>query len=337
MNRTRQAALLGLPLSSALAWASAAQCVGMPEGARGYIEAANSNVPCGEAVTGTESLPVPSANYCSANSCAAGQVLLANADHNAQRLRLSTYRARGTPLFVYNSMADVYTIWGPPGSEGTPVTARLVCRMTGTLFTPFHGTIGGQPLYFWPTTNVTLEVGTWAQMSNSDFHEQFRVNPFTPDFVLNASWSPPQSNTMLFHDVDVTMDQPLTQTVGTPFEVGYSLFNASGNAGNSTGSPTPSDAQYVVATINWALPAGFSITSQRGWTDPDGPACDPLDFNNDGLFPDTADIDDFLSVFSGGPCSTSTCNDLDFNNDGLFPDTSDIDALLSVFSGGPCM
>ncbi len=64
--------------------------------------------------------------------------------------------------------------------------------------------------------------------------------------------------------------------------------------------------------------------------------CDSIDFNRDGLFPDTQDIDDFLSVFSGGACSTGDCGDIDFNNDGLFPDTADIDALLSVFSGGPC-
>ncbi len=67
------------------------------------------------------------------------------------------------------------------------------------------------------------------------------------------------------------------------------------------------------------------------------PACDSIDFNNDSLFPDTADIDDFLSVFSGGPCSTGTCGDIDFNNDELFPDTTDIDSLLSVFSGGACI
>ncbi|HEX2838126.1 MAG TPA: hypothetical protein VHN77_08375 [Phycisphaerales bacterium] len=66
------------------------------------------------------------------------------------------------------------------------------------------------------------------------------------------------------------------------------------------------------------------------------PLCDAIDFNGDGLFPDTADIDDFLSVFSGGPCSTGTCGDIDFNNDGLYPDTTDIDSLLSVFSGGAC-
>jgi hypothetical protein len=31
------------------------------------------------------------------------------------------------------------------------------------------------------------------------------------------------------------------------------------------------------------------------------------------------------------------CDDIDFNNDNLFPDTTDIDAFLSVFSGGPCI
>lgn len=65
--------------------------------------------------------------------------------------------------------------------------------------------------------------------------------------------------------------------------------------------------------------------------------CDCVDFNNDGLFPDTADIADFLAVFSGGACSTNDCNDLDFNNDFLFPDTLDIAAITSVFSGGPCL
>jgi hypothetical protein len=67
------------------------------------------------------------------------------------------------------------------------------------------------------------------------------------------------------------------------------------------------------------------------------PACDSIDFNADGLFPDTLDLEDFLSVFSGGPCSTGTCGDIDFNNDGLFPDTLDVEAYVSVFSGGACI
>ncbi|MFO0830683.1 MAG: hypothetical protein U0637_02455 [Phycisphaerales bacterium] len=67
-----------------------------------------------------------------------------------------------------------------------------------------------------------------------------------------------------------------------------------------------------------------------------GVTCDSIDFNRDTLFPDTQDIDDFITVFSGGPCSTGTCADIDFNNDGLLPDVDDIQALLRVFSGGPC-
>ena len=67
-----------------------------------------------------------------------------------------------------------------------------------------------------------------------------------------------------------------------------------------------------------------------------GSSCDPIDFNGDTLFPDTADIADFLTVFGGGACPTGTCGDIDFNNDGLFPDTDDITALLRVFAGGNC-
>jgi hypothetical protein len=65
--------------------------------------------------------------------------------------------------------------------------------------------------------------------------------------------------------------------------------------------------------------------------------CSDIDFNNDGLFPDTADIDDLLSVFSGGACSNPAgCDTIDFNADGLFPDTEDIDDFLTVFGGGTC-
>ncbi|MFO0832334.1 MAG: PQQ-dependent sugar dehydrogenase [Phycisphaerales bacterium] len=65
--------------------------------------------------------------------------------------------------------------------------------------------------------------------------------------------------------------------------------------------------------------------------------CDPVDFNGDTLFPDTADIADFITVFAGGECPTGTCGDIDFNNDDLFPDTTDVAALISVFAGGECI
>ncbi|HYF14249.1 MAG TPA: hypothetical protein VD971_04160 [Phycisphaerales bacterium] len=66
------------------------------------------------------------------------------------------------------------------------------------------------------------------------------------------------------------------------------------------------------------------------------PPCDSIDFNGDGLFPDNTDLEDFLSVFGGGPCTTGMCGDTDFNNDGLFPDNVDITAFFAVFGGGAC-
>jgi trimeric autotransporter adhesin len=97
-------------------------------------------------------------------------------------------------------------------------------------------------------------------------------------------------------------------------------FACAGYFGSVEGNPSPFIAEYNILG---------SCT------------CDSIDFNGDGLFPDTQDIDDFVRVFAGGVCTppaVPNCNtDLDFNNDGLFPDTLDIDSFLSVFAGGACL
>jgi hypothetical protein len=65
--------------------------------------------------------------------------------------------------------------------------------------------------------------------------------------------------------------------------------------------------------------------------------CDPIDFNQNSLFPEDQDLIDLLSVLAGGPCSPgNTCNDIDFNNDGLFPADDDLVAFLRVLAGGSC-
>ncbi len=46
----------------------------------------------------------------------------------------------------------------------------------------------------------------------------------------------------------------------------------------------------ITGTAEWGIVAGQPV------------GCDDIDFNNDGFYPDTMDIDAFLSVFSGGPC-----------------------------------
>ncbi|MFO0833014.1 MAG: hypothetical protein U0637_14375 [Phycisphaerales bacterium] len=116
---------------------------------------------------------------------------------------------------------------------------------------------------------------------------------------------------------------------GNPI-AGTSRVFISGLSGVEGGYIDPISGDFMFSTYG----GSNHIISVRGFAR----VCDSIDFNADGLFPDTADIDDFLSVFSGGACSNPPhCGDIDYNNDCLYPDTSDIDSLLSVFSGGPCI
>jgi hypothetical protein len=70
----------------------------------------------------------------------------------------------------------------------------------------------------------------------------------------------------------------------------------------------------------------------------DSASCD-RDFNNDCLFPDSGDLDDFIAVLSGGPnaCSTGPgrCDSVDFNRDTIFPDSQDLDDFITAL-GGSC-
>ncbi len=140
-------------------------------------------------------------------------------------------------------------------------------------------------------------------------------------------------------------DTVLVVYTGTP-QTGPQQVVACNDDGSCGGFPS------LYSRVNVALTQGQSYLIRIGGFDPldygEGTLvlypplpCDSVDFNGDGLFPDTQDITDFLSVFSGGTCAAPNppqCNaDIDFNNDTLFPDVVDIDALLSVFGGGPCV
>ncbi len=88
---------------------------------------------------------------------------------------------------------------------------------------------------------------------------------------------------------------------------------------------------------------GFELRKYSNRVVLEGPAndlrpaqCDTIDFNGDGLFPDDADLIDYLTVLAGGTCSTVLCSDIDYNNDGLFPDDRDLIAFLTVLAGGSC-
>jgi hypothetical protein len=256
-----------------MAMSADAQNFGMPAGSRSYIELAGNWVAaglcCDEAIGSVGSIPDPSPNYVGdPGYLANGGRVYANADAAANRLR-SSYSDRMTDsVFLYNSIMDTYSISGPAGSSGTPVGARVIVHLTGTLYVgltnPLQGGlhVGGSFL--------ELEVGTWDPSSDPAALEQFRVIPFdTTNFVQRANlgianWG--SSAPTL--PVDLVIDQVLTRTVGTPFDIAYGL-NVSGNgAGNISESPSPAPNEYMVASIDWVLPPGYQITSALGWSAP---------------------------------------------------------------------
>jgi hypothetical protein len=71
-------------------------------------------------------------------------------------------------------------------------------------------------------------------------------------------------------------------------------------------------------------------------TPPATVACDGIDFNNNTVFPEDADVIDFFEVLAGGECSTGLCNDIDFNNNTVFPEDADVIDFFEVLAGGEC-
>jgi len=101
--------------------------------------------------------------------------------------------------------------------------------------------------------------------------------------------------------------------------------------------PTPAPGRWRVTVnataVTSAARQGFALVISGGV---EHGACNDLDFNNDGLYPDAQDVVDFIVVFGGGECSTGDCDHTDFNNDGLYPDQDDLTRFIEVFGGGEC-
>jgi hypothetical protein len=65
-----------------------------------------------------------------------------------------------------------------------------------------------------------------------------------------------------------------------------------------------------------------------------GCACDSIDFNRNGVFPEDQDVIDFFNVLAGAACGT--CSDIDFNNNSVFPEDQDVIDFFNVLAGGTC-
>lgn len=152
---------------------------------------------------------------------------------------------------------------------------------------------------------------------------------YVPRFDFNGSGDIDQT------DVDVL-----------DFVIAKSLDSGVFGDANQSGSIDCSDAGVAASISNCTLSSSsyipqldFDLDGDIDSTDRTALAALPpqdIDYNNDGLFPDTLDITELTSVFSSGPCTTCECHTIDFNGDGLFPDTDDITAFLDAIAGTPC-
>jgi len=154
----------------------------------------------------------------------------------------------------------------------------------------------------------------------------FGTGPIFVDSAGGVTWFGDWNDPDTTRDRGLFRDQQLILREGDVVD-GETITNILGVSEGYNQSP---DGRYVIVkvTLGTNVDAVLLLTVGGG--------CDSIDFNGDGLFPDNTDLEDFLSVFGGGPCSTGTCGDIDFNNDGLFPDNTDLEAFFSVFGGGPC-
>lgn len=175
-----------------------------------------------------------------------------------------------------------------------------------------------QPFEDWQNLDVRITY-SGLPVIVSPPRDQTQCAPTTADFEVVARGD--GTLTYRWHRDGVPLSDGVAPTGAT--------FSGSFTPHLAIANPTGADRGLYTCAVT--SPCGTTI-SAGGYLS----ACQCIDFNNDSLYPDTADIDDFLNVFSGGPCPTGNCNDIDFNDDGLFPDTADIDAFLSVFSGGLC-
>ncbi len=298
----------------------------------------NASGTCSTTQGGTGSI-----NDASSYILAAGGVIhvinTANADLRTHLFNPSGARAQGVADFSYPMNDIIFTNTANPSMVG-PVNASLnfVVQLQASVSGPADPLQSTLPRSF---NSVRAILGSVTTIGGYDLRPS---GPITSGALIGYpnDFSP-------LHLTTPSQTFTLTQPVTVQFIAQCSqtaLYNSVAPSPRTGSATTDVRISYPCGTPVFNLPPGITANSvslgivNNIWVNgPCGPTCDTIDFNTDGLFPDTADIDDFLTVFSGGPCSTGAggCGDLDFNNDSLFPDTADIDSLLSVFSGGPCL
>ncbi len=152
---------------------------------------------------------------------------------------------------------------------------------------------------------------------------------------LAVSRTPPSNGRIT---ADWTLSEKTTSGVGSGMGVATEHWEL--NLVNAQ----PGEQLFVQwQVIDPAAPDGIALSSVAQLTffcGSLGCGCDPIDFNRNDVFPEDADVIDFLGVLAGGPCTVTDLSlpqcDIDFNNNGVFPEDQDVLDFFNVLAGGSC-
>lgn len=162
--------------------------------------------------------------------------------------QLRSYLTSNSGSFMYVSMFDTYTVHGT-ASTLFDITVHL--GATGSVNSIVNGTrellVGGL---------VGVEIGNWSPSTDPAFHEQFRVNPFTPANAASQTF-PTAVDVSVSYPVNVATSYTRTVGVGDVFDIAYGL--------NSSVTIGSIDLLHT-AVISFDLPEGVYLTSALGGT-----------------------------------------------------------------------
>ena len=243
--------------------------------------------------------------------------------------------------------------------SATPKTAGSDDDGRWTVALPFAFAFDSQP-----ATEISVCTNGYIQFGPGPTYSTAFTNAAIP-----AAAVPNAMVCALWDDLTVsTVARIFTQTDGTApnqtFTVSYENYRQLGTATDNFnfqivltegsnnieiryGSMTPAIAgvDFTVGLEDIAGTGGFNIDPavvgsgnvSINFTVGTGPCvtgCDDIDFNNNDVFPEDADVIDFFNVLAGAECPE--CNDIDFNNNGVFPEDADVIDFFNVLAGGEC-
>ncbi len=248
--------------------------------------------------------------------------------------------------------------------QGSGSTESGVYALSGNTLTAITRDLSNPSQVFLPTENEWLKAALHrpaSQGGDTDnfwrFATQSNNEPVSATATATGDIANPGANVVNYRSTtDWNGQDGNVTTVGSAGNASfYGAFDMAGNVQEWLESTDSGGRRGITGGSFFSVPT-FGIRPADSFFGPSTPedvatgfrfaspalpqACDDIDFNNNGVFPEDQDVIDFFNVLAGGnPASCDLvqgCNDIDFNNNGVFPEDQDVIDFFDVLAGGAC-